>query len=86
MVGRANHKENHDLERTMQARGREERGVTCRRRQHLRRSGRSKCSDSKESCVPKCCSKMHVSRTEEEEWLGRPVLKGEMNTGVPCRI
>lgn len=42
VMGRENHKENRDLGRTMQAKGREERGVTCRRRQHLRRSSKSK--------------------------------------------
>lgn len=44
----------------MQARGREERGGTCRRRQYLGRSSMSKYSFSQESCMPKCCSKMHV--------------------------
>lgn len=38
----------------------EERGGTCGRRQHLGGSTVSKYSFSKESCMPKCCSKMHM--------------------------
>lgn len=84
--------ENRELWGTMQARGREERGGTCGRRWHLGRSSMSKYSFSQESCMPKCCSKMHMKMrlsgtgARKRNGLRRPVHKGEMNTGVPRRI